>query len=195
VSVHAEPEDDVALLRCAESGDREAFDRFVERHQAAVFRFVRTLGPDPALSEDVLQETFLAAWRRARTFRGESSVRTWLFTIARNATARQYRRRVGEPERQDVASLDDLGVAAGWGTDSDPEATAIQQEQRAAVVRALEALDAEDRRVLVLRDLEQLNGEDAAAVLGLTLAALKSRLHRARLRFAAHLRREIADGF
>lgn len=194
MSIYAEPEDDVALLRRAGSGDRDAFDRVVERHQAAVFRFIRTLGPDPVVSEDVLQETFLAAWRGARTFRADSPVRTWLFTIARNTTARQYRRRVGEPERHDFTGLADLGVAAGWGTDADPEAIAIQQEQRAAVARALEALDPEDRRVLVLRDLEQLSGEEAADVLGLTLGALKSRLHRARLRFAARLRKETAHG-
>lgn len=192
MSVHAEPEDDVALLKRTGSGDREAFDRLIDRHQAAVFRFIRSLGPDPALSEDALQETFLAAWRSAGTFRGDSSVRTWLFTIARHTTARQYRRQVGEPERQDLATLDDLGVAAGWGSELDPEAMAMQQEERAAITRALEALDPEDRRVLVLRDLEQLKGEEAAAVLGLTLAALKSRLHRARLRFAAHLRKETA---
>lgn len=194
MSIHAEPEDDVALLRRAGSGDREAFARLVDTHQATVFRFIRTLGPDAATCEDVLQETFLAAWRSAATFRGDSSVRTWLFTIARNTTARQYRRRAGEPQREDLASLDDLGVAAGWGTEADPEALAMQQETRSAVARALDALDPEDRRVLVLRDLEQLNGEEAAAILGLTLAALKSRLHRARLRFAAHLRKETAHG-
>jgi RNA polymerase sigma-70 factor (ECF subfamily) len=194
VSVHAEPEDDVALLTRTGSGDREAFDRLVDRHQAAVFRFIRTLGPDPASSEDILQETFLAAWRGAGTFRAQSSVRTWLFTIARNTAARQYRRRAGEPVRRDLATLDDLGAAAGWGADPDPEAMAMRQEERAAVARALEALDPEDRRVLVLRDLEELTGEEAADVLEVTLAALKSRLHRARLRFAAHLRRETSHG-
>ncbi len=194
MSIHAEPEDDVALLRRAGSGDREAFARLVDAHQAAVFRFIRTLGPDAATCEDVLQETFLAAWRSAGTFRGESSVRIWLFTIARNTTARHFRRRAGEPRREDLASLDELGVAAGWGTEADPEALAMQQETRSAIARALDALDPEDRRVLVLRDLEQLNGEEAAAILGLTLAALKSRLHRARLRFAAHLRKETAHG-
>jgi RNA polymerase sigma-70 factor (ECF subfamily) len=194
VFVHSEPEDDVALLRRTGSGDRDAFDRLVDRHQAAVFRFIRTLGPDPASCEDALQETFLAAWRHAGTFRGDSSVRTWLFTIARHSAARLYRRHAGEPERQDVGTLDELGVAAGWGAESNPEAAAIQQQERAAFRRALDALDPEARRVIVLRDLEQLSGDEAAEVLGLTRAALKSRLHRARLRFAAHLRKETQHG-
>jgi RNA polymerase sigma-70 factor, ECF subfamily len=194
VSVQAESEDDVDLLRRTGSGDREAFGRFVDRHEAAVFRFIRTLGPDLSAAEDALQESFLAAWRSAATFRGESSVRTWLFTIARHATHRQYRRRAGEPDPREFATLDDLGVAAGWGTAADPEVAAIRGEQRQAIAQALDALDPEDRRVLVLRDLEQLSGDEAAEVLGLTLPALKSRLHRARLRFAAHLRKETAHG-
>jgi RNA polymerase sigma-70 factor, ECF subfamily len=166
----------------------------VERHQAAVYRFVRTFASDAAACEDALQDTFLAAWRSAKTFRAESSVRTWLLAIARNTALRQYRRRAGEPDRGDIVALDDLGVAAGWGSEVDPEASAIRSEGRAAIARALAALDADDRRVLVLRDLEQMRGEEAASVLGVTLPALKSRLHRARLRFAAHLRRETAYG-
>jgi RNA polymerase sigma-70 factor, ECF subfamily len=166
----------------------------VERHQASVYRFVRTLVRDRAACEDILQETFLAAWRGANSFRGESSARTWLFTIARHAAMRHYRRRTGEPERDDVATLDDLGAAAGWGSAVTPETAAIKSEERAAIARALEALDPDDRRVLVLRDLEQMSGEEAASVLGVTLPALKSRLHRARLRFAAQLRKEPGHG-
>lgn len=187
-------EDDVDLIQRTAAGDREAFERLVERHQAAVYRFVRALGPDSASSEDALQETFLAAWRSAATFRGESSARTWLLTIARNAALRQSRRRAGEPDVDDVAPLDELAIAAGWGASDDPETAAIRGEERAAVARALDSLGLEERRVLVLRDLEQMTGDEAARILGLTLPALKSRLHRARLRFAAHLRREAAHG-
>ena len=192
MSVQPTAEDDVDLVRRTGAGDREAFERLVERHQAAVYRFVRALSPDPATSEDALQETFLAVWRSAATFRGESSARTWLLTIARHAALRQSRRRAGEPDAHDIAPLDELGVAAGWGSSDDPETAAMRREERAAVARALDSLDPEDRRVLVLRDLEQVTGDEAARILGLTLPALKSRLHRARLRFAAHLRRETA---
>jgi RNA polymerase sigma-70 factor (ECF subfamily) len=175
-------------------GDRQAFDDLVNRNQAAVYRFIRTLASDQAALEDALQETFLAAWRGAAGFRAEASVRSWLFTIARHTVQRQFRRRAGEPSPEDCSSIDDLGVAAGWGATDDPEAAAIRKEGRAAIARALESLDADDRRVLVLRDLEQLTGEEAAAVLGLTLPALKSRLHRARLRFAARVRQERNHG-
>jgi RNA polymerase sigma-70 factor, ECF subfamily len=194
VPVPSEPEDDVSLIRRAGSGDRDAFDRIVASHEASVYRFVRTLTPDPSRIEDVFQETFLAAWQSAATFRGDSSVRTWLFAIARHAVERQFRRRVGEPPAADHVPIDELGVSAGWGQTASPEDALLQQEESAIVRRALDRLSAEDRRVLVLRDLEGLGGEAAAAVLGIGLAALKSRLHRARLRFAAQLKEEAACG-
>ena len=86
------------------------------------------------------------------------------------------------------APLPELGEAAGWGSES-PEAEVLRAERRARLARALDALAPEDREVLVLRDLEELTGEETAAALGLSLAAMKSRLHRARLRLAAQLRR------
>lgn len=154
------------------------------RHQAAVWRFARSLCRDPAVAEDVLQETFLAALRGGARFQGEGSARPWLFTIARNRAHRHFRRRAGEPA--DHQPLDALGVAAGWG--DDPEAALDRARTRADLAAALERLADGDREVLLLRDLEGLTGEEAAAVLGLPLATLKTRLHRARLRLAAALR-------
>lgn len=185
--------EDIDLVKAAASGDAASFERLVGRHEASVYRFIRTLTHD-ASAEDALQETFLAAWRGASGFRADSSVRSWLFTIARHAVHRQFRRHVGEPDVDDQTPLDALGVQAGWGATDNPEQAAARAEEGDAVRRALDALEPEDRRVLVLRDLEQLSGEEAAGVLGLTLPALKSRLHRARLRFAAQFRQETVDG-
>ncbi len=80
-----------------------------------------------------------------------------------------------------------LGREAGWGSD-DPEALAIAAERRDTLTRALQALSPGDREVLILRDIEGLSGQEAAEVLAITGAALKSRLHRARLRLARALR-------
>jgi RNA polymerase sigma-70 factor (ECF subfamily) len=193
VSAEGDARDEVTLLQRAAAGDGDAFDAFVARHEAAVLRFVRTLTRDASAAEEALQETFVAAWRSAGTFRGDASPRSWLFTIARHAVHRQFRRPAGAPSPADATPLDELGLAAGWSA-SDPEAQVIARERREIVARALEALDGEDRRVLVLRDLEGLSGEEAAAALGLTVAALKSRLHRARLRLAAQLRQEVSGG-
>jgi RNA polymerase sigma-70 factor (ECF subfamily) len=193
VSSEAEAEDDLILIREAAAGNTASFERLMERHQASVHRFVRTLTTDAGAAEDALQETFVAAWRGAARFRGEAPVRSWLFTIARHAVRRQFRRPAGAPSAGEMAPLDDLAVQAGWGC-TDPESSAMRREREDVVRRALDSLEPDDRRVLVLRDLEGLSGVETAAVLGLTVAALKSRLHRARLRFAARLRREVLDG-
>lgn len=85
--------------------------------------------------------------------------------------------------------IEELGLQAGWGQDDALEGLA----QREVLARALETLDGETREVLVLRDLEGFSGEEVAEMLGVGLAAMKSRLHRARLRFVSALR-EVAHG-
>lgn len=180
------------LARRAAQGDRAAFDALVVMHQAALMRFARALTRDAAAAEDVFQETFLAAFRRIRTFRGESAFRTWLFTIARRAAMRRSRKRAGEPAEHE--SLQVLGEAAGWGSDQAHASPADQAERRELLAKALGSLEEEERTVIVLRDLEGLSGEEAAAVVGISVAALKSRLHRARLRLAAAARLGGTDG-
>lgn len=181
---------DVVLLARTAAGDRRAFEHFVERHQAAVYRYARTLVGRPEDAEDVLQQTFLAAWRGAAGFRGDASGRTWVLTVARHA-AHRYRSRVA-PEPADDPSLEELGLRAGWGGPS-PERLAMAAEERARVVAALASLAPADREILTLRDLEALSGDETAALLGITVAAMKSRLHRARLALAARLTTEVSS--
>lgn len=180
--------DEVLLARTA-LGDREAFDRFMDAHAAPVFRFITLHVGDSDAAEDVLQETFLAAWRGASSFRGPGSARSWLLSIARRAALRQGRKRAGEPRNSaslDAVPLDVLAREAGWGNDPSGE------ERRLEVKELVEAgfahLAPEDREILLLRDLEGFSGEETAALLGLSLPAVKSRLHRARLRFMTRIR-------
>jgi RNA polymerase sigma-70 factor (ECF subfamily) len=177
------PPDRDLIARTAD-GDRRAFELLVERHAAAVLRLA-TAASDPSTAEDAMQQTFLSAYRHAASFRGDASVRTWLLTIARNTT---YRLR-GKTQREEPVEepLMELGAEAGWGSD-DPEAIAIAAERRASLRKAVAMLSPEDQEVLILRDLEGLRGAEAAKVLGIGETALKSRLHRARLRLAALLR-------
>jgi RNA polymerase sigma-70 factor (ECF subfamily) len=162
---------------------------FADRHQAAVFRHLRALCPTQEDAEDALQETFLAVFRYAAGFRGESSAKTWLFTIARNA-AWKTKRSVEARSLDDAnESLESLGDSAGWG-ESDPESLAVKAQSRERLRRALNDLAPEDREILVLRELEGFSGEETASILSLGLPAMKSRLHRARLRLAGALRKE-----
>lgn len=158
----------------------------MHRHREAAWRFVRSLCRDEGVAEDALQEAYLSAWRAAGSFRGEGSALGWLLTLARHAVYRQHRLRVGEPERHE--SLEALGLAAGWGTDPAEGALEVLADQD-EVARALAALPQGAREVLLLRDVEGLSLEACAETLECSLPALKSRLHRARLLFAAGLRR------
>lgn len=180
-------EPDAALLRRAAGGDRSAYDTFVTRHQDALYRYLRLAAGHGDDAEDALQEAFLAGWRAAGSFRGAGSARGWLFTIGRHALLRLRRRRVDEPA--DLVPLEALGCEAGWGEEPAME-PAGGGGRGAQLTAALERLAPTDREVIVLRELEGFSGEEAAALLGMELPALKSRLHRARLRLAAELRRD-----
>jgi RNA polymerase sigma-70 factor (ECF subfamily) len=175
---------DRELIARVGKGDRRAFELLIERHAAAVLRLATAVS-DPATAEDAMQQTFLNVYQHAATFRGDASVRTWLLTIARNTAFRLH----GKARREELVEepLMQLGLDAGWGSD-DPEAIAIAAEQEGALRNALSQLSAGDREVLILRDLEGLRGSEAAELLGIGERALKSRLHRARLRLAVALR-------
>ncbi len=173
---------DEDLVLSSARGDRNAFDALIVRHGAAMFRFAaRTCGSE-ADGSDALQEALLAAWRGAGTFRADAAARTWLYQIVVHACRRRARRRAGEPAVH-VPMGDALAVPDGTAVD----ARVAARQAGVAIERALAAMPAEAREVLLLRDVEGLSGADAAAALGIELAAMKSRLHRARLDLKARV--------
>lgn len=179
------------LITRVAAGDREAFTRLTDVAHASVFRTLRMLCRSDEQAEDALQEVFLGVWRGARAWQGEVSGRAWIHGIARRQAARTWRRRVGEPV--DALPLEALAREAGFGLDPEQAVASLEVQER--VQAALGRLSVEDREVIVLRDLEGLSGPEAAALLHLDLGALKSRLHRARLRLMASLRAsEVHDG-
>lgn len=184
---------DEELLAEAGRENRPAFAAFFDRHAGALWRFLSHHLGSEADAEDVLQQTFLAAWRGAAGARVEHGARPWLFTIARHAAERAGRRRRRREAHE--ASLETLGEAAGFAcVEFTPEHVAEALEEKDLLEAALGALEPEEREVIVMRDIEGWSGQEAADVLGLTLAAQKSRLHRARLRLAAEVRRRVSDG-
>jgi RNA polymerase sigma-70 factor (ECF subfamily) len=184
---------DLALIRRTAAGDGAAFELLARRHQAAVFRFIRLLAENGQDPEEILKETFLAARRTLRRYREDTPVRSWLLALAR----RILQRRDSRPQAQvsDSAPLRDLGEAAGWGRPVEDEAWLAERlYDRGFLERTLASLPPDDREILVLRDLEGLAGEDAASVAGLTEAAARTRLLRARLRLIARLKEGSDDG-
>lgn len=174
------------LLQRAATGDRAAFEAFVRSTATSVWTLIRRSTACDSMAEEAFQETFVAAWRGLDRYRGEASPRAWLYGVARNQAARTWRRRAGEPTFTE--SIDEhLGLAAGWG--SDPEVAASRAEDRRHLEAALKKLSDNDQEILGLCDLRGLAATEAADILGLQPTAARVRLHRARLRLMAVLRK------
>jgi RNA polymerase sigma-70 factor (ECF subfamily) len=169
-----------ALLDAARRGDGDALEALLKDVQPRIYRFSLKMCGRTEDAQDVLQDTLFAAARTVRGFRGASSVSTWLYTIARSFCIKKRRRSVFAPE---VVSLDADAAAARTtaAPGPDPERTLADRELASALGAAIGALEPASREVLVLRDMEGLAADEVAAITGLSVSAVKSRLHRARL--------------
>lgn len=172
---------DLELLQQARQGDRAALEALLDRHQRQVYRFGLKMCRDEEDAKDVVQETLLAMARNVRDFRGASSVSTWLYSIARSFCIKKRRRSKFAPEHEDQLTAVEAEVqrVADPGRLQDDSLAGRQIE--AALERAIASLDPMYREILVLRDVEGLTAPEVAEVTGLTVEAVKSRLHRARL--------------
>lgn len=178
-------EDDDRLVESARSGDRLALEKLLEAHQARVYRFGLEMCRDPDAAEDVLQETLLAVARGIGGFRGASSISTWLYTIARSFCIKKRRRRKSAPaERSRVGEVEAERLPAA--TKGPDEALADKQIE-SALKQAIGELEPIYREVLLLRDVEGLTAPEVAQVVGTSVDAVKSRLHRARLAVRARV--------
>jgi len=165
----------------------------MDRYQERVYRLSRRLTGDPADAEDALQETFLLVLRRLSTFRGESRFSTWLYRIATNSalmTRRGRARRRSEPLGDYLPRFDRQGrhrrdVDHGRAARADE----ILERRRLAetLQAALARLPGLYRAAFVLRDLEELTTQEVAAVLKASPAAVRQRVHRARLMMRGYL--------
>ena len=133
-------------------------------------------------AREVLQQTLLAAFRNVKQFRGDAKLSTWLYQIARSFCSKSHRRQ--PDETVPLQSTEALAVPAAGPT---PEEGARARELGLALSAAIQALPTAQREVLILRDVEGLSAKESAAVLGIRVANLKTRLHRARAELRKHL--------
>lgn len=171
----------------------ETFDNLYRKHVDLVYRYAHRLCGEHESAKDLVQETFLNAYRGLKDFRGESQVSTWLYTIASRACLRMRRKKKGAPERE--LSLEEfiptsegefrLQIPVDGLT---PEQALENKELREALDQAINKLPKKYRMALVLRDMEGLSAAETGAIMGLSERAVKSRLHRARL----FVRRELS---
>jgi len=172
---------DEELIAAARGGDRAAIEVLLGRYEPSIYRFgLRMCGNEDAARE-VLQETLLAAFRYLPGFRGDASLSTWLYQIARSFCIKERR------GQRPTHSLDDDVAAELVDPAPMPDARVHAREIGEALSRAIATLPPDQREVLVLRDVEGLSAEEAAAVVGVEVGALKSRLHRARMALRAEL--------
>ena len=188
--------DEVQLVERARAGDLEAFEELLGRHQQRVMRVVLSILKEPMDAEEVAQDVFLTVFEKIDHFRGDSSFSTWLHRVAVNAAL--MRRRKSKADRSvpldDVMpSFDERGHLAvdiaDWSQQAgDP---VLAREAGEVIEAAVEKLDEMYRTVFGLRDVQGFSIEETAEILELSVPAVKSRLHRARL----FLRRELAEYF
>ncbi|MGH8648664.1 MAG: sigma-70 family RNA polymerase sigma factor [Burkholderiales bacterium] len=181
-------DEDLLLVDRALAGETQAFEELVHRHQGRVYRTTLSVTCNPEDAEDALQDTFLNAYKHLREFRRDSRFTTWLTRIAINAALQKLRRRrenVSLDEPDFPESMHMPKHFENW--QQNPEQLYAAEELRRIVQEAIAAVPPTYRVVLVLRDIAEMDTVETAEVLGLTIAAMKSRLLRARLMVRDHL--------
>lgn len=184
----AQPDPDVLLIQGMAQGNAHALDELYARRGPGILSFLVAHVGDHTLAEEILQDVMLAAWNNAGSFRGDSSVRTWLLVIARNRAMNTYRKR-----KLPLVTLDDaFGV---FGNDTGPLEKVERKGNENRVRAALSQLPLQQREVLVLVFYHQLSGPEVAQVLGINEGTVKSRLHRAKeaLRRVLHVEDGLYD--
>ena len=172
------------LVEGLRSGEERAYEALITRYQQPVYNLVYRLMADPADSSDVVQEVFLKVFRSISSFRGNSSLKTWIYRIAVNEAYNQ-RRWFSRHKRKEIGlEIEDEGVQPLQEVLSDPGRSpfdlAAGRETRALVEAALTEVNPAFRAAVVLRDMEDMNYEEIAEVLQISIGTVKSRILRGR---------------
>ena len=189
---------DGSLLQSVLAGDRKAFELLVGRYQSKVYRLAMGLTHNSQDAEEIIQEVFFKVYRNLAEFEGKSAFSSWLYRIALNTSYMKLRERRGS----NLVSLDDvinqleeqtLDHESDWS--SRPDDQLHTSEAMAIIEKAVEKLPEEFKSVLILRDIEGFTNEEAGEILELSVPAVKSRLHRARLLLRQRLDEFYRQGF
>jgi RNA polymerase sigma-70 factor, ECF subfamily len=180
------------LIARAKQGDKAALTEIVQQNEKLVYNTVLRLLANPDEAECVLQETFLKVFQALPDFKGESALSTWIYRIATNFALMRLRNK-----KKLVSGLDDIDSLVKKETletfnksiTANPLSSILNDELRREMERAIAKLAPKFRTVFVLKDIEGMSLQEIADMTGLTLAAVKSNLHRARL----FLRKQLAE--
>ncbi len=192
---------DEALLEGLRAGDAQALEALMDRYAARVYRLAFAVTRNAADAEEVAQDVFLSVFRHVQRFEGRSALGTWIYRVTANAALNKRRGMRQAVETSLEAWLpafradghregEPALLRADWT--QTPERELLARETREVLQRALDRLPDRYRAVLVLRDVEGLSSEEVAQVLGDSVAAVKSCLHRARMALREQLTRHLA---
>ena len=175
-----------ALVRDLQNGNLDAYDKLAEIYQKKIYGLSFHLTRNQMDAQDVTQEVLLTLFRKINMFQGKSAFSSWVYRIAVNASYMKLRSKKKEPN----VSIDELMPSfnsAGFQQEKiqdwseNTESLLFTKETRDVINKAVDLLPEKEKVVFLLRDVEGLSSEKAAEVLDLTVPAVKSRLHRARL--------------
>ena len=189
------------LVERLKGGDAGALEILMERYSARIYRLAYGITRNQSDAEEVVQDVFLALFRKIDTFEGRAALGSWIYRIAANAALikrRGKRSKVEVPLEEYLPAFlpdghregDRAFLLADWSRS--PEAEALTLETRMALNRALDNIPDHYRAVLVLRDVEGLSTEETAEALGESVPTVKMRLHRARMALREQLTRHFA---
>jgi RNA polymerase sigma-70 factor (ECF subfamily) len=186
------PEQLAELVAAARDGSREAFDELVRVTSRDTYTLAFRLVGNEEDARDVVQETYLRAYKGIGKFRGDAQFSTWLYRITANCANTHLTRR----RRHRHDELTDESPLADTNAERDPQQAVVASSLRDRLTGALDDLPPKLRAVVVLRDVYDLPHEAIAAELGISETAAKVRLHRARRQLKERLypRRDVADG-
>jgi len=177
------------LVKLAQAGDRKALSELVKSHEQTVYNFAFKICRDKEKAENTMQETFLSMVKNISQFSGDSKLSTWLYRIVANhcmmAARSQKKFTFVEIETED-SLFDERYISDSTRL---PDVSIENNELRKQLDNAINKLAPEYRLVFLLRDVEEQSTEETARITGLSVAAVKSRLHRAR----AFLRNELSE--
>jgi RNA polymerase sigma-70 factor, ECF subfamily len=166
------------LVASAREGDRAAFDELVRRTYVDTYTLAMRLTANEEDARDVVQESYLRAWKGIKRFRGDAQFSTWMYRITANAAATLVQKRRGRR----AESLDTVDEPIDTSIEGQPEAAAESAIGLEDLARAVAALPPKLRSTVVLKDVYGLSHEAIAEDLGISVAAAKVRLHRGRKR-------------
>lgn len=191
---------DETLVELARRGDEDAIRILIKRHNRRLFRVARGVVRDDSEAEDIVQETYVRAFIRLDSFRGEAQLSTWLTRIALNEALGRMRRRrpLAELAELDAGSGSDEGRLAMFQPSlvtPSPETEAARGQVRLVLEQAIDCLPELFRLVFILRDVEGMNIEETSAHLSIKPETVKTRLHRARKLMRAVIAEKLSTSF